>query len=296
MGKENLIVVVDGGGSGCRLGAYDVQGSLLATATNGPASLSLGEEQTWRHIRQGISSLAEQLDIATDWMPAEICLGLAGSLQSARRKRFLALIPHGVITTLVTDGHAQLLGATDGKPGACLAMGTGSVLHWIDESGESNMAGGWGFPCGDEGSGAWLGLKLINAYLWQHDTYRTGSDVPVPIVIQALQDRIGQKVSDIQLWSTNTRSTELASLAPLIVSAAKQDDRLANALLDSGAQQCERLIQVAPDTLPVYLVGGLADVYLPRLSSSTRERVRVPLGDAFSGLYSLRQSHQRSAT
>ena len=294
MGKENLIVVVDGGGSGCRLGAYDVQGTLLATSANGPASLSLGEEQAWRHIRQGISSLAEQLDKANGWMPAEICLGLAGSLQTDRRNRFLALVPEEITTNLVTDGHAQLLGATGGKPGACLAMGTGSVLHWIDISGETNMAGGWGFPCGDEGSGAWLGFKLVNAYLWHRDTYQPGTDVP--IVLQALQDHIGQNVSDIQIWSTNTRSTELASLAPLIVSAAKQGDRLANTLLDNGAEQCERLIKVAPNTLPVYLVGGLAEVYLSRLSPSTRERVQVPLGDAFSGLFSLRQSRHRSAT
>ncbi len=290
--KENLIVVVDGGGSGCRLGAFDVDGNLLVTAKDGPASLSLGVDQTWLHIRRGISLLAEQLDEASNWMPSKICMGLAGSLQSDRRKQFLSLVPQELSPILVTDGHAQLLGATGGNPGACLAMGTGSVLHWIDESGACDMAGGWGFPVGDEGSGAWLGFKLVNAFLWHHDTCQAGAEVPM--VINLLQDRIGRNVSDIQVWSTETRSTELARLAPLIVSAAEQGDALANSLLNEGAAQCERLIQVAPDSLPVYIVGGLADVYHPRLNSPTRQRVQTPRGDAFSGLYALCQSQQRS--
>ena len=294
MSKENLIVVVDGGGSGCRLGAFDVDGHLLATAKDGPASLTLGVEQAWMHISQGISSLADQLGESSDWMPSKICMGLSGSLQSERRKQFLELVPQELSPVLVTDGHAQLLGATGGEPGACLAMGTGSVLHWTDESGANNMAGGWGFPAGDEGSGAWLGLKLVNAYLWHRDTCQPGTDVPM--VLNLLQSRIGQNVSDIQVWSTETRSTELASLAPMIVSAAEHGDALADALLNEGAAQCERLIHLVPDALPVYIVGGLADVYLPRLNSLTRQRIQTPRGDALSGLYSLCQSQQPSVS
>ena len=294
MSNKNLTVVVDGGGSGCRLGAFDNQGTLLATAADGPASLTLGEEQAWLHISRCLSHLAEQLGEPSDWLPTELCLGLAGSLHSDRRSRFLKLLPPQINPILVTDGHAQLLGATGGTPGACLAVGTGSVLHWLDESGETTMAGGWGFPMGDEGSGAWLGFQLINHYLWHRDT-RLPNTV-VPIVFQALEDRIGTEISDVQLWSTNTRSTELASLAPIIASAAEQGDKLANTLLDQGAEQCERLLRIAPAELPVYLVGGLAKIYHSRMSSSVQQRLHVARGDAFSGLYSLSQIHQRSAT
>jgi len=107
----NLTVVVDGGGSGCRVGVLDAQGNLCARASNGPASLTLGEEQAWLHIRRGIKELAQQLGISHDWLPPQLCMGLAGALQETRRKQFLSLIPAGVNTMLVTDGHAQLLGA-----------------------------------------------------------------------------------------------------------------------------------------------------------------------------------------
>ena len=294
MRENKLTVVVDGGGSGCRLGAFDAHGTLCATAANGPASLSLGEEQAWLHISRGLTTLAEQLGESSNWLPSELCLGLSGALRSARRERFLALLPPSIKVILVTDGRAQLLGASGGEPGACLAVGTGSVLHWLDDAGNIDMAGGWGFPMGDEGSGAWLGFQLINAYLWYRDTRQPNTVVPA--IFKALEDRIGVEVSEVQAWSTNTRSTELASLAPMIVSGAEQGDALANTLLERGAEQCARLLSVAPGTLPVYMVGGLANIYQTRLAPSIQKRLHAPQGDAFSGLYSLSQTHQGNAT
>lgn len=79
----------------------------------------------------------------------------------------------------------------------------------------------------------------------------------VPRLFQLLEERIGTDVSDVHAWSTNTLSIELASLTPLIVSAAEADDALANSLLERDAEHCQR-----------------------------------PCGDAFSGLYTLSQSYQ----
>lgn len=291
----SLTVVVDGGGTGCRLAAFDLQGSRCATAVGEPASLTLGVEQTWTNIRCGIAALAAQLGKSDDWLPDTLCLGLSGSLQNTRRQNFLALIPSSITPILVTDGHAQLLGACNGEPGACLAVGTGSVLHWLDETGHYGMAGGWGFPMGDEASGAWLGAQLINAYLWFHDHGRLKTDVP--LVFNMLEKRIGTEVSDIQVWSTKTNATDLASLAPSIVMAAEQGDELASSLLDHGAELIQHLLAIAPSTLPVYLIGGLGEIYRSRLESSTLARCQSPHGDALSGLYriSLSQPDTRSA-
>ncbi len=285
MNSVDLTVVVDGGGSGCRLMAFDASGTPCATATNGPASLSLGEEQAWRHIRLGLRALAAQLGEAEDWVPSQLWLGLAGALQPARCERFLALPPASIRVTLVTDGHAQLLGAGGGAAGACVAMGTGSVLHWLDESGRAGMAGGWGYPIGDEGSGAWLGSQLVNAYLWFRDLHETGN-ATAP-VFQALEERIGRSISDVQSWSTCKSPTDMASLVPLIVAAGERGDALANTLLNRGAEQCERLLDLAPVSLPVYLVGGLAGTYRPRLSRAMQPRLRAPHGDALQGLLTL---------
>lgn len=292
MSDECMTVVVDGGGTGCRLGAFDASGMLRAKAADGPASLSLGVEQTWENIRRGIKSLADQIGQPEGWMPARLCMGLAGGLRSERRDEFLALIPAPVEKTLVTDGHAQLIGATGGQPGICLAVGTGSVIHWMNPDGTIGLAGGWGFPMGDEGSGAWLGAKLINLYIWHRDT---GAN-DVPAIFEALESRIGRSVSDVQTWSTCKSSTELASLVPIIVATAAGGDAIARSLLQEGANECERLLALAPRDLPIHMVGGLAEAYRPLLAMSSRTRLRPGRGDVFAGLYTISLDPQKYAS
>lgn len=292
MTDARVTVVVDGGGTGCRLGAFDAGGVLRARAADGPASLSLGVEQTWEHIRRGLKSLAAELGQPQGWVPERLCMGLAGGLRSERRSEFLSLIPASVEATLVTDGQAQLIGATGGQPGICLAAGTGSVMHWLDASGKIGLAGGWGFPMGDEGSGAWLGAKLINLYVWHRDIGTSDT----PPVFAALEARIGRSVAEVQTWSTCKISTELASLAPIVVAAADGGDTVARSLLQAGAGECERLLALAPKDLPIYIVGGLAEVYRPLLAAPTRARLRAPRGDVFTGLYTLSLDPQKYAS
>ena len=283
MNTENLTIVVDGGASGCRLAAFNQSGTQCASAQDGPASLSIGEDKAWQNIRQGLASLAEQVGESKDWLPNRLWMGLAGSLQSARYERFLSLIPDKIAPVVITDGHAQLLGATGGQPGACLAIGTGSVLHWLDTDGNYGMAGGWGYPVGDEGSGAWLGMQLVNYYLWHCDKqsgiYHSSN------LFAALERRIGTQVSEIQLWSTSESSTDMASLAPIVVAAANQGDKLANKIVERGINYCQELIDIAPEDLPIYLVGGLSELYEARLKKNYGDRYQPAAGNALSGLY-----------
>ncbi len=278
-----MIVAVDGGASKCRLGAFNQTGDLCALVTEGPASLTLGEQHAWARIKRGLQVLASKLNKPSNWLPDTLVMGLAGSLQDSRRDRFLAMLPESMESILVTDGHGQLYGATGGSAGACLAVGTGSVLHWQHVDGSSGMAGGWGFPAGDEGSGAWLGRRLINSYCWYRD--EMALEQPKPAVFALLENEIGDSVADIQSWSTSSCSTDIAGLAKLVNSAANQGDAIAGSLLDAGAVQCYRLARLAPDSLPVYLTGGLADVYWSRLASSLGERLLRPKADALVGLH-----------
>jgi len=284
-------VVVDGGGSRCRLGVAGAEGIVYKTAVDGPASLTLGVEQCWQNIQRGLRTIAVEFGKSDDWMPSRLCMGLAGALQKNPREHFLNTVPSSIETTLVSDGYAQLLGATNGEPGACLAIGTGSVLHWIDHAGTVSSAGGWGFPSGDEGSGAWLGSRLINEYLWYRDSHCDGHQLP--LVFEKLEHRIGNTVAEIQAWSTQTRSTKLASLAPIVTSAALQNDAVAESLLSRGVNFCQQLLRIAPDTLPIYIVGGLGDTYRTRLDQLFPNRCHEPYGDAMSGLLSLAQCAPR---
>lgn len=279
----SVIVAVDGGGSSCRVAAFDGAGRILSrVSVDGHASLSRGAEQAWSNIDSGLQQVRLELQKAPDWLPDRLMLGLAGSLQESRRSNFLAQLPDTLAYTLVTDGHAQLLGASGGKPGICLAIGTGSVLHWLDENGDSGMVGGWGFPVGDEGSWAWLGMRLVQHYLWHVDGRRQRGSL-----IEALSAQLGTRVSDIQQWSTQTQSGVLAQLAPLVFEHAASGDSLALSLLDEGIGHALALLELAPQQLAVYLVGGIGECLRDRLAARLGDRLQSAQGDALQGLWQL---------
>lgn len=278
-----IVVAVDGGASRCRMAAFNAGGDVLARASiEDHASLSLGVSAAWQHIEAGLQRLRRSLKKDQQWLPDRLMLGLAGSLQERRRHDFLKLLPPSLPCTLVTDGHAQLLGASAGLPAICLAVGTGSVLHWMGSDGKSHMAGGWGFPVGDEGSGAWLGMRLLQIYVWHKDGKTAESTL-----MAAVESRVGSSVSSIQQWTTQTQSSVLAQLAPLVIEHAAQGDRLAKCLMEEAAEHCLALIALAPADLPVYIAGGIGEQLSPRLSDALGNRITKAHGDALRGLWQL---------
>lgn len=289
-----LTVVVDGGASGSRYTLYDSNGTRLARTSNGPASLTLGEHEAWANIASALEDLskscAEPPVSDKAWLPNRLVMGLAGSLQQERRARFLALCPDQLDVLLVTDGHAQLIGATNGEPGICLAAGTGTVVHWLDRNSSLDMVGGWGFPHGDEGSGAWLGAQLLRDYLWYRDG--VALDSGALDVFEELVKVTGSSVSDVQCWSTCSSSTQIASLVPLIERTAKLDNAYSKGLIRKGSERCAKLLDLAPAELPIYITGGLASLYGPDLQLRYGDRLSRASGDALSGLYRLSLEHE----
>ena len=280
-GRAAPCVAVDGGASGCRLAAFDARGARLAAVrVERHASLSLDPVEAADAVREGIERLRGVAGFrpgeTVDGVGAVLVAGLAGSLRPARRDAFRAALDLDV--TIVTDGEAQLLGATGGGPGACLAVGTGSVVHWLEASGATGMVGGWGFPVGDEGSAAWLGLRLLQAYLEARDRGRRDA-----APFRALEAIVGDDVASLQAWTTASRSTDFGALASVVTTHAALGDGLATDLLENGATCCERLLSIAPAGLPRYLVGGLAAVYAPLLIGRG-VALREPRGDALDGL------------
>ena len=279
----NQIVAVDGGASGCRLAAFSVDGELLARVEiPRHASLTLGVEAAWQHINDGLQLLQNKLDIGQDWQPSTLCLGLAGTLQEDKRTKFLQLLGDDIPVRLFTDGHAQLMGATRGQPGVCLAVGTGSVIHWCDKDGSRGMAGGWGYPAGDQGSGAWLGIRLLQIFTAHRDGQQCNSSM-----MAMVEQHTGSSVSAIQQWTTQSQSAVVAQLAPIVFAAASAGDNTAVALVEEAVAQCLTLVDCAPAHLPVYVTGGIGQQLLAALSGPLDGRLQPVNGDALQGLWYL---------
>ena len=162
-----MYVGVDGGASNTRIKRLDAGRSLTLAM---PSSLTLGVEGAWLAIIEAL----RRAGIEPDRFPqTHLACALAGTRRSAGRDAFRSMAPAFASLTICSDGHATVLGAHAGRPGACVSIGTGIVGNCLAADGSARQVGGWGFPVRDEASGAWLGrlvaaeaLRLLDGYDW----------------------------------------------------------------------------------------------------------------------------------
>ena len=274
------LIGVDGGGTGTRVAVGRPDGSLLAHGQAGPSALGQGVSQAWQNILQAISNAFASVGVAPPlWSACAIGAGLSGVSYKPWSEQFLQDNPGFSQIVLDTDAHTMLLGAHGGHPGTMVAAGTGSVGQVLHADGSRFQVSGWGFPVGDEGSGAWLGLRAMG--LAQQALDRRG---PLGPLASAILQRCGSSREALQAWCAQSRQFEYAQLARLVFDTAATDPA-AEDLLRQAAQALDA-IALALDTtqtLPLAICGSIGEQLKGRLSQSTLARCVPAQQDATYG-------------
>lgn len=276
------LVGVDGGGTGTRARLQSADGRTLGQGQAGPSGLSQGADQAWRHIQQAIAAAfgAAGLPLA---QPAHcgLALALAGAERSINRQAFLAADPGYALCLLENDALGGLRGAFAGGPGRVVSAGTGSVAaaRWPD--GRTRLIGGWGFPIGDEGSGAWLGVRAM-----QHAQAAMDGRREAGPLARALWARCGDTPPALLDWSLQSGQKAYAELAPLVFDLSETDAQ-AEALLQAAAAELALLAQALQpevgEPLPLVVLGSVGERLRQRLPESLRAQLVAPRGDAMDG-------------
>jgi glucosamine kinase len=284
---------VDGGGTSTRARLASADGAPLGFGVSGPSALGHGIEQAWDQIAQAVDSAFADARVTP--APREQCaigLGLAGANVRQRCADFLGRAPAFAKIALDTDAYTTLLGAYEGRPGAIVAAGTGSVGEALYRDGRRVAVGGWGFPLGDEGSGAWLGLRAMR------ETHRAvDGRGPVGPLVGMVLAVAGMTRDALLGWCDRPGQNAYAELAPLVFDAAPADSFAAD-LLDRAARALEEIAAALdPEgTLPLAVCGSIGQKLLPRLGTPIRARCLEPAGDAAQGALRLvRQALSASA-
>src|SRR3982750_315024 len=136
-----FVLGVDGGGTGTRVRVW----------TNGGAPIGEGWGRAFQSA--GLPGPAPGHCV--------LGLGLAGAVAPHLAAAFFRAAPEYALIVLETDSRTALMGAHAGRPGAIIAVGTGAVGEALHADGRRVAGSGGGFPVGDEGSGAWLGLRAM---------------------------------------------------------------------------------------------------------------------------------------
>jgi glucosamine kinase len=245
-------------------------GSVIGRGAAGPSALARGIGSAWAEIGRAVALAFA--DAGLPGAPAERC-GLGAGLSGANHRpwhlAFLQANPGFARLELETDAFTMLLGAHAGGHGAIVASGTGSVGEVWHADGRRASVGGWGFPIGDEGSGAWLGFHAM-----QHAQHAVDGRTRPGALAHAVWARCGNDRDALLGWCAQANQFEYAQLAPLVFDAEAADPAAATLLV--GATDALALMARALDPdgrVPLAVSGSVGQRLAPRLAPDLRARL-----------------------
>jgi glucosamine kinase len=299
MNMIDYLIGVDGGGSGTRVRLARTRYTPgmayaeIAEGFAGPSALSQGIASAWRAIGAAVAQAFDNAGVVQPPLAdIAIGMGLSGVHNASWAQEFIAANPGYAACALNNDGYSTLIGAHGGRPGAVIALGTGSVGQALLANGDTREVGGWGFPSGDEGGGAWIGMAAVN-YIQQVIDGRLEGGALADAVIAAC----GGSRPAIQDWLAGATANRFATLAPLVVQHAELEDEAAAEIMQSAGYEVDLMAAALdPDyALPLALCGGLGAAMVPWLEPETVALIVAPQGDSAAGALHMIAAHLRDA-
>lgn len=273
-----MFLGIDGGGSKCKARLADGTGKFFGEGVAGPANVFQDQRQARRSIVESAQrALASAHLPDTDIKNLVVGAGLAGA-NIPRVARETEEWDHPFAKFYVgTDIHIACLAAHGAADGAVIVAGTGSVGYsTINEIGY----GGHGFPFGDKGSGAWLGLEAVKAVLQADDGL-----APETALSRALESQLAASGLGIADAMVGASSRDYGALAPLVLECAQRGDPVALEIVREGAaylsDMAEKLLGTSEGGL--CLLGGLGERLQAWMRPEIVARVVPALGQPDEG-------------
>ena len=276
------ILVIDAGATKTIGQLRSLDGVVLASHQVGPGSLTYDFDMACQNFNNLISEVLEQSKVKLDQV--FLMIAAAGAGNEDKRAKLMGSLDIGFgQLEVVTDARASLYGAASGKPVIAVAVGTGIAAMRLDDEGNERIFGGWGFTVADQGSGAWMGKKLVSTTLELLDI-----DQAEDPLSQSVFSIIGRNRSEIIQWFNKATPDSYARFTSLLTENADINER-AYDVLKQAAAGIERLIFSALDSkaYPVVIMGGLADTIKPYLSDIIQAQLVATEGSALDGAFIL---------
>ncbi len=142
---------------------------------------------------------------------------------------------------IVSDVLPILAAGTPNCCGIALIAGTGSIAFGRAADGRTKRCGGWGYLLGDEGSGYSVGRSALSHALRELECETLWHPKSLTeAVVSKLHVKTVTELTKTVYTNADSRSF-IASLAPLVVTAAEHGDKKAEAILDWAATELAEL-------------------------------------------------------
>lgn len=267
---------IDGGGSKTHSILIDENHHMIHEIINGPANIKTDINTAIKSIKTSIDYLINMHNLNHD---TEIGIGVAGFSDIRNRKILedtLKLYYSNI--NITSDAHIACLAAHNGKDGSIIVCGTGVVGYNI-ENGNGTQIGGWGFPHGDIGGGAWIGLELCRILCKAID--KTCEFSPL---IHAIYSKFDNDKSQYQKWLINAKPQNYAEIAKFIPEFILQNDKNAISIVNAGVAEVNDLIEIFPQK-NIAITGGLANFYYTYLKEEHPNLKLSTVSNAFGACY-----------
>ncbi len=252
--SQELLLVVDAGGTKTAAWLVDpaedeneqVLGRGSAAAGN---PLSVGFPQATRAIAQAVAAAKHQARHSATRIPRAI-LSIAGSANHQLRDYFVQSARETALAeriAVVSDVLPVLAAGAPDCRGVALIAGTGSVAFARDGDGRTTLCGGWGYLLGDEGSGYVIGRAALQFALQELESNAT----PRPLSTAALKAIGANTVLDVtkSIYRRADPRSAIASVAPVVIAAADENDPDAQAIVDRAAADLATLVARAVQSI-----------------------------------------------
>ncbi len=275
---EIYYIGVDGGGSKTHALLLNQEFKIIAESFSLSANIRTNLDLAYTSITTAIDELVNSYQL--NCAQIRIGVGIAGYSVATNlailKERLEAKYP---IVKLESDCHIACLAAHQGNDGAIVICGTG-IVSYIISNGISKQIGGWGFPHGDLGGAAWIGLEICKLLCKAVDQI-----IPYSPLLKAVYSKFNQDTIQYKSWLLKATPAEFAIVARLIPDFIATDED-AQLIFKNGLDEIRHYIALMQKTkLPLKLVGGLSPFYLKHLQEEYKGLSLSTIAPAVGAIY-----------
>jgi N-acetylglucosamine kinase-like BadF-type ATPase len=253
-------ISVDGGGTKINIVAFDECHCMLGFGIGGGINIRYETKETvCKHIKDAINQCMK--NIGEKNISTVYCTMVGGYELFKYTINELGYTIERFVP--MPEGYTYLLAGGLTQSGFVALSGTGSGVIYCESKDKYHHLGGYGTPVGDEGSGAWIGIKGINAVTrflsgWGKET----------ILTERLHEYLGitQNPSSIlsALYPQNRSTRSLyAGFAAIVGKEADLGDTVAlNIIQEAGRFMGEQMVAAVKmhsndtECINIYACGG----------------------------------------
>lgn len=294
---------VDGGGTNCRVRLADENLKTLAEVKNGRSNLQIDDgEPAYKAISDGTRDVfkAAGIDYA-ETANTYACFGMAGGRMDSARAAFAARPWPFAGVKVYDDIDIAHAGALGGEDGGVIIVGTGSAALGI-VGGQRFQAGGWGFPIGDQMSGAILGRELVRYTVEAEDGLVEASPLTKAVVAklggnnQAIMTWAFAAEMDLKIISRDGSEgcddvligrapAEFGKLMPLFIEHLEAGDPVAKKMLDIELVAIDTYVRwfQSHNAHVMAIVGGFGERLFPIIQQRYGNFVALPKFEPLHG-------------